>query len=315
MRNVKLLWGLTVCLAATVLVMGLLLVRESGEDPEEGQEGGLGEDRVIATIGDRQFKLSMLEEQLLQKHGRELLNQLLDREALRLEGEEQGVKITREEVDAELKTMQQGYDSEGQFYDSMLTQLGMTREDIREDVYYKLIMERIATKAVRVSDSEISKYISDHPEEFGLVSQLRIQKIVNQTKDQAKRTMELAKSGKDFGMLAKERSLDVNSAQDGGDLGWVEDNDPFITPDLLAAARKLKVGEVAGPIQTDEGFIVIRLKDKKEQSKGSPEQIRENVRRMLALQKAPPMQEIVQSLRSKFNAVIVDSALAESASS
>lgn len=308
MRDIKLLRGLTVCLAAAVLVLSLLLVWESGKGEDKGQEKEevLTEDRVIARIGSREFKLSILEEQLLHKHGSELLNQLLDREALRLELEEQGLKISREEVDAELKIMQQGYDSEDLFYESMLTQLGMSKEDIREDVYYKLVLEKIATRTVQISETEISGYIKEHPEEFGIISMLRIQKIVNQTAEQAKRTHELAKSGKDFGILAKERSLDTVTASDGGDLGWVEDNDPFIPQEILKAARKMKVGEIAGPIQTEEGFTVIRLRDKKEQSKGTPEQIRENVRRLLSLQKAPPMQDIVQSLRNKFNTVILE---------
>lgn len=308
MRNIKLLRGLAVCLAAAALVLGLLLVRESGKGHrDEGQmpEPSAG-DRVVAKIGTREFHLSLLQDQLLEKHGTELLNQLLDREAIRLESDEKGFKISRDEVDAELARMQQGYDSEEQFYESMQTQLGMSKEDIREDVYYKLMLEKIATDAIQVSDSDINQYMKDHPEEFGVTSMLRIQKIVNQTEDQAKRTLELAKSGKDFGTLAKERSLDTATASDGGDLGWVEDNDPFIPQEILKAARALKVGEIAGPVHTDEGYTVILLKDKKEQSKGSPEQIRQNVRKMLSLQKAPPMQDIIQSLRKKYNAVIVD---------
>lgn len=304
MRDIRLLRGVTVCLGAAVLVLGLLLAWESGKEADQGREPP-GEDPVIATIGSREFKLSVLEAQLLDKYGSELLNQLLDREALRLEADEQGIKISREEVDAELKSMRQGYDSEEQFYDSMLTQLGLSKEDIREDVYYKLVLEKIATKNIEISDREVQEYINAHPEEFSALSLLRIQKIVNETDDQAQRTLELAQSGTDFGTLAKERSLDTLTASDEGDLGWVEDNDPFISQEILVAARKLAIGELAGPISTEEGFVVIRLKDKREQSKGSPEEIEISVRKMLALQNAPPMQEIVQSLRSKFNAIIL----------
>ncbi|MNC41114.1 Peptidyl-prolyl cis-trans isomerase D [compost metagenome] len=206
--------------------------------------------------------------------------------------------------------MSQGYDSEDQFYESMKSQLNMSKEDIREDVYYKLILERIATAAVTVSDQEINQYIKEHPEEFAVTSQLRIQKIISQTEDQAKRTLELAHSGKDFGLLAKERSLDTSTSADGGDMGWLEDNDPFVPPEILKAARKLKVGDVSGPIKTAEGYAVIRLKDKKDVSKGTPEEIKQNVHRILALQKAPPLADITQTLRVKYKTVIEDSELA-----
>ncbi|MDF2926316.1 MAG: peptidylprolyl isomerase [Paenibacillaceae bacterium] len=309
MRNIKLLRGLVVCLMAAVLALSLLLARNmAGSEATDGEKTPdvLVEDRVVAKIGSREFKLSVLRDQLLEKYGRELVNQLLDREALRLEAEEQNLKITREEVDAELKRMQQGYDSEEIFYESMLSQIGLSKEDIREDVYYKLILEKVATRTIVVTDQEISSYIKEHPEEFGLVSLLRIEKIINQNEEQAKRTLELYKSGTDFGVLARERSLDTATAADGGDLGWVEDNDPFVSEEILKAARMMKVNEVRGPIPTEEGFAVIRLRDKKEQSKGTTEEIRESVRKMLALQKAPPIQDIVQTLRNKFKAVIMD---------
>lgn len=311
MRNVRLLWGLVGCLGAAVLVLGILLVKDGGAGSDEGnppdQTAG---DRVVARVGSKEFKLSTLEEQLLQRYGAELLGQQLDREVLRLEADEQKIKVTREELDEELTHMSQGYDSEEQFYASMESQLGMSKEDIREDVYYKLILEKLATASVSVSEQEISQYIKEHPEEFGVSSQLRIQKIVSQTEEQAQRTLELARSGKDFGILAKERSLDTSTASDGGDLGWVEDNDPFVPQELLKAARKMKVGDVSGPVKTAEGYTVIRLKDKKDVSKGTPEQIRQKVHRLLALQKAPPMQDITQSLRLKYKTVIEDSELA-----
>lgn len=309
MRNIKLLWGLVVCLAAAVLVLAVLLVRESGREQDGTAKADLEAERIVARIGSREFKLGILREQLLEKHGAELINQLLDREALQLEAEQESLKITREDVDKELKRMQQGYDSEEQFYESMQSSVGMTKEEIREDVYYKLLQEKIATSNIKVSDQEVDAYIRQHPEEFELVSVLRIQMIKNGTSEQARRTIELFKSGKDFAQLAKERSLDTATASDGGDLGWVEDDDPFTPQEILKAARTLKVGDLAGPIPMADGFAVILLKDKKEESKGTSDEIKESVRKMLALQKAPPMQDIIQSLRDKFKAIIMDPAL------
>lgn len=307
MRNIKLLWGLTACLLAAVLVLGLMLARE-----RSGNGGGPGTpepDRVVAKVAGREFKLSTLQENLIHKYGPELLDQLLNQDAIRLEAEAQGVKLSREDVDAELKRMQQGYDSEELFYESMRSQVGLSKEEIREDVYYKLLLERLSTKNIKVTEEEITAYIKEHPEEFQMVSNLRIEIIVNQTVEQARRTIELYKGGKDFAQLARERSLDTATAAEGGDLGWVEDNDPFVPQEILKAARGLKVGDIAGPIETAEGFAVIRLKDKKDQSKGSTEQIKENVRKMLLLQKAPPMQDVLANLRSKHEAIILDSSL------
>ncbi|MNC72634.1 hypothetical protein D3C75_1237120 [compost metagenome] len=72
----------------------------------------------------------------------------------------------------------------------------------------------------------------------------------------------------------------------------------------------MKVGDISGPIKTAEGYTVIRLKDKKDVSKGTPEEINANVHRILALQKAPPLADITQTLRVKYKAEIEDSELA-----
>ncbi|MDT2235530.1 hypothetical protein P7H25_17615 [Paenibacillus larvae] len=48
----------------------------------------------------------------------------------------------------------------------MKEQLGMSRQEVKDDVYYKLLLEKVATKDIQVSDSEIQDYIQAHPEEY-----------------------------------------------------------------------------------------------------------------------------------------------------
>lgn len=308
MRSVKLLWGLTVFLLVLVILLGSywLRTRFGGADPYGNKIPSGSQDKVIARIGDHEIKNSVLEQRLYLKHGAELLNQLVDREAIQMGADEIGMKVTREEIDQELKRMQQGYDSEQLFYDSMKQQLGMTKDEIREDVYYRLLLERIAIRNISVSDETIDAYISAHPEEFGKTLTLRIQQIINKTLDQANKTIELYKSGRDFAELAKERSIDTNTAGEGGDLGWIENNDPFIPFEVLKAARSLEVGQISGPIEVAQGYAVIRLKDRKEQTKGNPSSTRESIRKQLALQQAAPLPDIVKKLREKYNAAILD---------
>lgn len=312
MRNTKLLWGLIGFLLIVVAALGfevIRLTRERITDPNHPlppPSPSAMSDGVVAKIGDVEIRSSALQQQLLHKYGAEMINQMLDREAIRMEADDLGMKIGRDEIDRELKRMQQGYDSEQQFYESMKTQLGMTKDEIREDVYYKLLLEKIATRNINVSEQDIDAYIKAHPEEFGKIQLLRIQIIVNASKDQAARTIELYQSGRDFAQLAKERSLDTATANDGGDLGWVEENDPFVPAEIMNAAKSLKAGEISGPIETAEGYAVVRLKDRKEQVKGDNGDIRETVRKQLLLQQAPPLPEVVKSLRGKRNAVILD---------
>ena len=74
---------------------------------------------------------------------------------------------------------------------------------------------------------------------------------------QAQQVLAQAKSGKDFGELAKQYSQDPGSAQNGGDLGWAE-RGAFVKP-FADALFAMKVGEIAGPVKTQYGYHIIRL--------------------------------------------------------
>lgn len=317
MRNVKLLWGAVVFLL--VLTVGLTGIvarmlgtpRTDGEavKQEEIKEPEKKENRVLARIGDREIRESDLTHNLMDRYGAELLNQMIDREAIQQKADKMGLKLEREELDRELERMQQGYDSEEQFYIAMKEQIGLSKEDLREDVYYKLLLEKIATSGIVVSDKEVDSFIQAHPEEFRSVVQYRFQLIISQTLEQANKTIELAKNGRDFATLAKERSLDTTTAADGGDMGWVEENDPFVAASIMKALQTLKAGEVSKPIAITGGYAVIKLNERKETSKGKQEEMRESLRKQLALQKAKPLKEVTEELRKERNAVILDAEL------
>ncbi|MFD0698931.1 peptidylprolyl isomerase [Paenibacillus sp. GCM10027628] len=312
MRNVKRLWGIIGILAVCILVLTSLLIARSTNQPETShpteppQPSGKNQERVVATIGSREITIQELQTALERHYGTELLNQMLDREAIRLEGSQTGTTVGNAEIERELKRMQQGYESEDQFYASMKSQLGMSKEEIREDVSNKLLLEKLATSNIVISDAKVDEYIKSHPDEFKQETEYNIQQIIVSTKEQANKVLaELAK-GEDFAILARDRSLDDATNNSGGDLGWIEGDDPFIAAPVLEAAKQLKVGEVSKPVPVQQGFAVVKLKNRREKANPDKAFIRENVRRELALQEAPPLKDYVTSIRNKWNVKIVD---------
>jgi peptidyl-prolyl cis-trans isomerase D len=77
--------------------------------------------------------------------------------------------------------------------------------------------------------------------------------------EKAKTIAAEAKSGKDFAALAKEKSDDLGSKSQGGDLGWLEKGvtDPAFETALFA----LKKGEISDPVLSPEGYHIIDLRD------------------------------------------------------
>ncbi len=101
-------------------------------------------------------------------------------------------------MDMELKRMQQGYDNEDAFYKSMKEQLGLTKSELREDVYNKLLLDKIATQNIKVSDQDITDYMNSHPEEFTGLVQIRIQQLILNNKETAVKAIEELKKRHGF---------------------------------------------------------------------------------------------------------------------
>ncbi len=80
--------------------------------------------------------------------------------------------------------------------------------------------------------------------------------------EKAKAIAAEAKSGKDFAALAKEKSDDLGSKTQGGDLGWLEKGvtDPAFETALFA----LKKGDISDPVLSAEGYHIIDLRDVRE---------------------------------------------------
>jgi peptidyl-prolyl cis-trans isomerase D len=75
---------------------------------------------------------------------------------------------------------------------------------------------------------------------------------------QADKILALAKSGQNFAALAKKYSQDPGSAQNGGNLGWM-DRSGFVAPFADALFGIKSVGDIVGPVKTQYGYHIIRL--------------------------------------------------------
>jgi foldase protein PrsA len=89
-------------------------------------------------------------------------------------------------------------------------------------------------------------------------------KATEQTKaDALKKANEVlakVKAGGDFVQLAKQYSDDTASKNNGGDVGWITATSSFV-PEFSDAARKMKKGEITGPVTTMFGYHIMKADD------------------------------------------------------
>lgn len=108
------------------------------------------------------------------------------------------------------------------------------------------------------SDADIQAYYDQHQDEFTQPQRNRYSVIQTKTEDEAKAVLDALSKGADFAQLAKEKSSDIISARNGGDMGWLE---PATTPDELKNAGLKEKGQLSGVIKSSVGFLVVRLDD------------------------------------------------------
>ncbi|WP_281883926.1 SurA N-terminal domain-containing protein [Paenibacillus sp. YYML68] len=310
MRNVKLLWGVIIVLLVVVgTLLSVLTARTShlnADEPEMNPPNQADDKRMVAHVGERTITMRELQAQLLAKHGKETLIQMIDHEVIRNEAEASGIQISEQEMKRELERMRQGYDSEQQYYEAMKEQLGLTREQLEADVRHRLLVEKLSIRGIQVTDREVSAYIAENQDEFKDIVSLRFSMIVTASRDHAQRAISDLNKGIPFDKVAWERSLDDVTRESGGDMGWLEEEDPFVPPAIMKAAKQLQPGQISKPLEVEGQYVVLMLTERKVQSKGSPEIIREQVRKELALRIAPSTKETLAKLRDKWKVRIVE---------
>ncbi|HBE73487.1 MAG TPA: hypothetical protein DDW31_05305 [candidate division Zixibacteria bacterium] len=104
--------------------------------------------------------------------------------------------------------------------------------------------------------------------------------ILVKTEDEAKEVVAQLKSGASFEDLARQRSLDPGSAQQGGSLGWFGWG--RMVEEFQKAAFALKPGQVSKPVETGFGFHVIRLDSTRPKELQPLEQMRERIEQQLS---------------------------------
>jgi len=121
------------------------------------------------------------------------------------------------------------------------------------------------------------------------------------TKEEAKAKAEelLAriKKGEDFASVASENS-DDSYRDKGGDLGYVQRG--RIMPELEETAFKTAAGEIMGPVETKEGFYIIKVEDHKQEKQLSFDEAKDNIKKELEMKKKDERtKEWLSALRAK----------------
>ena len=166
-------------------------------------------------------------------------------------------------------------------------------EMARQAVLVRALFEN-EVKANPITDLDLQKQYEDFKNSMG-ENEYKVRHILVDKEEDAKAIIaELGKGG-DFAKLAKDKSKDPGSKDNGGDLDWGP-SARYVKP-FADAVMKLKKGELTtSPVKTDFGYHVIRLDDVRPLKVPAFDELKEQFRQRAQQQQ---VQKLVMELRSK----------------
>jgi len=113
-------------------------------------------------------------------------------------------------------------------------------------------------------------------------------------KDKIEAVIDRLKKGEDFAKIAKEVTEDPSGKANGGDLGYFGKEQ--MVPEFAEVAFKLDNGEISEPVQTQFGWHVIKVEDKRNKKPPTFEEVKPQIEQFV-VRKAQA--ELVQKLRAE----------------
>jgi peptidyl-prolyl cis-trans isomerase C len=207
---------------------------------------------------------------------RSVLDQLVAYHLLAQESRARKIAIGDQDVEARLAEIRRSFPSEDAFKQGIAAQ-GLTVDQLRLQArtsleVAKVIDAEVASKVV-VQDAEVTTFYQQNLERFKQGDSVHASHILigvppnatlaqkAEAKAKAQAALKQVRGGADFSIVAKAQSQDQGSAQNGGDLGFFPKGQ--MTPPFEEAAFKLKAGAVSPIVETQFGFHIIKVHERR----------------------------------------------------
>jgi peptidyl-prolyl cis-trans isomerase SurA len=220
-----------------------------------------------------------------------ILKELIDNEILMQRAEKLGLLATDDEVNSKLAEIKAPFSQ--QDFDKRLAARNITLADFKADLRRSITVEKVLNKEVtskiNVTDDDITSYYNQHKAEFNLIEpQFHLAQILvttqpnpqarnvankAQNEAEAKKKIQMIEnrldSGEDFASVAMNFSEQPETAQNGGDLGFIPESSLKGDKTAYEAISKLKPGQYTTVLMVADpnshqvfGYRVVRLMSK-----------------------------------------------------
>lgn len=255
-------------------------------------------------------------EGVLEHNKKIFLQRMIDQILIEHEAKKAGKNFTTikdEEVNAVIMDMLTKNNMSMDTYLKKLASEGKTLRAVKKDISEQMLRMRVLRSEVQskivVTDEEIGEYYDKHRSEYEGKEAVRIRQIFlpaaasqgqksrEPVREQARQLHERILKGESFEMLASQYSKEPAAAQ-GGDIGFVERG--AMMPNVEKAAFEMPVGQVSDVLETELGFHIVMVVDKRGEGLKSMSEVRHEIRTKIENEKASQKyDEWIEGVRKK----------------
>jgi len=223
-----------------------------------GQSSAKLESAVVATVNNEKISKLDLYNRMIRDNGTSALDEMIQEKLVDQEAAKLGVAVTAIEIDAEITKIKTRLGGEDAFQ-AALGQNGITLDQLKQYQAFQLKITRILGKDVKTDDETLKTFFTENTASFDK-REAKARHILVETEDEAKAIKADLDKGGDFATIAKAKSTDPGSKEQGGDLGTFKRGD-MVAEFEDAVFNKLKKNEISAPVKTTHGWHVIQLID------------------------------------------------------
>jgi peptidyl-prolyl cis-trans isomerase C len=175
-------------------------------------------------------------------------------------------------------------------FENALKSASLTQKDledlVRRDILVSNLVEKEIASKTTVSDADAKKFYDENVDKFKQGETIKASHILcgidpkateadkKKAREKAETLLKEIKGGKDFAELAKANSTCPSKAQ-GGDLGFFGKGQ--MVPAFENTAFALKPGEVSNVVETQFGYHIIKVTEKKDASVAKFDDVKDKI--------------------------------------
>lgn len=228
-------------------------------------------DDIVATTSYGDISKEDFYNELKTTAGQQALEKVIVMQVL-----ENNYEVSDDEVNKEWDAFKESY---GDSYESMLGMYGYTEASYKEELKLGMLSQKLTEEVdATITDEEINEQYEQAKYE------LNARHILVEDKATADEVYEKLTSGGDFATLAAEYGTD-GTATSGGDLGWFSVGQ--MVDEFNDAAYALELNTISEPVQSEFGYHIIEVMDKREvEGYGTLEEKEAEIRQTIVGQRA-----------------------------